>query len=156
MCMRAPSLVEPGTRVTGPVSSVDLTPTILGLLGFDLDPMNFDGVNALEPLPADRRTYFSGWMQQGPVGFVRGDSKYVYDPEHDRVMLYRLGADPLEMNGLELPEGEAEKLSTEIIEWRRNTIFKLDDDADGYTPLFDSWLCKWNGRRSTVKYEQGK
>ena len=156
MCMRAPSLVEPGTRVTGPVSSMDLTPTILGLLGFDLDPMGFDGVNALEPLPEDRRIYFSGWMQQGPVGFVRGDSKYIYDPEHNRVMLYRLGADPLELRGLELPEGEAEKLSGEIIEWRRNTIFRLDDDADGHTPLFDSWLCKWNGRRSTVKYEQGK
>ncbi len=156
MCLRAPFLVKPGTRITEPVGSVDLTPTILGLLGFDIGLMDFDGVNALEPIPENRRVYFSGWMQQGPVGFIQGDRKFVYDPQHGKVTLYRLGADPLELAGLDLPQGEAERLSGEIIEWRRNTIFRLDDDAEGHTVLFDSWLCKWNGRRSTVKYEQGK
>ena len=156
MCMRAPFLIEPGTRITQPVSSVDLTPTILDLLGCDISAIDFDGANALEALPEGRRVYFSGWMQQGPAGFVQGDRKFVYDPEHTRVALYRLGADPLELSGLELPEGEAQRLSEEIVTWRRNTIFHLNEDSSGQTILFDSWLCKWDGRVSAVKHAKGK
>lgn len=157
-CLRAPFLVEPGMRITEPVGSVDLTPTILGLLGFDIEPMCFDGMNVLRPLPKDRKVYFSGWMQQGPSGFVQQDRKFVYDPVHrGSVMLYRLDTDPLELYGLELPPGEAQRLSTEIINWRRNTIFRLDQTESGQTVLYDAWLCKWwNGRESKVRRDEGK
>lgn len=146
MCMRAPYLIEPGTRVTGPVTSMDLTPTILGVLGFDIDAMGFDGVNALDPLPKDRRTYFSGWMQQGPGGFVQGNRKYVYDPAHGGVSLYRLDADPLELTDTDLPPEEAQQLTREIGDWRRGTIFRIDQTDAGTTTLFDSWHCKWSRR----------
>ncbi len=157
-CLRAPFLVEPGTRVTEPVGSVDVTPTILGLLGFDIEPMSFDGLNVLQPLPKDRKVYFSGWMQQGPSGFIQQDRKFVYDPvQRGSVMLYRLNTDPLELSGLELPVGEAQRLSAEIITWRRNTIFRLDQTESGHTTLYDAWLCKWwNGRESKVKRAEGK
>jgi arylsulfatase A-like enzyme len=157
-CLRAPFLVEPGTRVTEPVGSVDLAPTLLGLLGFDIERMHFDGLNALRPLPQGRKVYFSGWMQQGPAGFVQQDRKYVYDPvQRGSVMLYRLNADPLELSGLELPPGEAQRLSTEIINWRKSSIFRLDQAESGHTTLYDAWLCKWwNGRESKVKREEGK
>jgi len=153
MCMRAPYLIEPGTRITGPVTSMDLTPTILGLLGFDIGPMGFDGVNALKPLPRDRRTYFSGWMQQGPAGFIQQDSKFVYDPAHGGVSLYHLNSDPLELSGADLPQERAQQLSQEIGDWRRSTIFRLDQEDTGNTTLFGSWYCKWNKHRrgSTVK-----
>jgi phosphoglycerol transferase MdoB-like AlkP superfamily enzyme len=153
MCMRAPYLIEPGTHVTGPVTSMDLTPTILGVLGFDIEAMGFDGVNALEPLPKDRRTYFSGWMQQGPAGFIQQDSKFVYDPAHGGVSLYHLNSDPLELSDTDLPPEQAQQLSREIGDWRRSTIFRLDQKEVGYTTLFGSWYCKWNkhSRDSTVK-----
>ncbi|MBN1507163.1 MAG: sulfatase-like hydrolase/transferase [Sedimentisphaerales bacterium] len=147
MCMRAPFLIEPGTRITGPVNSMDVTPTILGLLGFDIDPMHFDGVNALRPLPADRKVYFSCWMQQGPTGFIQQDSKYIYDPEHDSVTLYRLSTDPLELSGFELPKDEAQRLTREIIQWRRDTIFRIDQRETGHTTLYDCWYNKWNARK---------
>lgn len=152
LCIRAPYLIQPGRRITAPVSSVDLTPTILSLLGFDTDAMDFDGSDVLGPLPEERKVYFSGWMQQGPAGFVRGDTKIVYDPEHAIVKMYRLDTDPLELFGLELPEQEAQRLSEEIIQWRRNTIFRLHQDDAGQQRLFDSWVCKWNWRVSTVRY----
>ncbi len=156
MCIRAPCLIEPGSRVSSAVSSVDLAPTILGLMGFETGPMNFDGHNALEPLPPDRRVYLSGWMQQGPAGFIRGDVKFVYDPENTTVKVFHLGTDPLELNGMELPTAEAQELSRQIMEWRRNTIFSIDEDARGETTLFGSWQSKWTGRRSKVKYITGK
>jgi hypothetical protein len=154
MCMRAPYLIEPGLRVSGPVNSMDLTPTILGLLGFDIGPMNFDGVNALQPLPEDRKVPFACWMQQGPTGFIQQDSKFVYDPEHNTVSRYHLNVDPLELSGDELPKDQAQRLTQEIMQWRRGTIFRLDQEEAGHTTLFGSWLCKWNkrSRDSWVKY----
>ena len=153
MCVRAPFLVEPGKRVDAPVSSIDLAPTLLSLLGFETDGMPLDGVNALGPLPEDRKVFFSGWMQQGPAGFISNGDKVVYDPEQGTVTLYRLRADPLELAGLELPDGHAERLSSEIVEWRRNTIFRLHQEDTGQQLLFGSWLSKWNGRVSTVRYQ---
>jgi hypothetical protein len=152
MCLRAPGLIEPGTRVTAPVSSVDLAPTILDLLGFETTPMAFDGSNALGPLPPDRRVFLAGWMQQGPAGYVQNDKKFVYDPDNGRVRVFHLGVDPLELNGIDLPQAEAAELSRQIMEWRRNTIFKVNEDAKGQTTLFGSWQSKWAGRRSKIKY----
>jgi arylsulfatase A-like enzyme len=152
LVLRAPFLVEGGRRVTAPVSSVDLTPTILTLLGFETEAIGFDGSDALGPLPAERKVYFSGWMQQGPAGFVEGTDKVIYEPEQGTVTLYRLATDPLELNGLELPEEKAQRLQEEIVAWRRNTIFRVDQVDTGQQVLFGSWRCKWTGRETSVKY----
>lgn len=152
MCLRAPGLIDPGTRITVPVNSVDLAPTILGLLGFDTESMAFDGFNAMEPMPPDRTVYLAGWMQQGPAGFIQGDKKVVYDPEDDRVQIFHLNVDPLELSGVEVGEPEADRLARQIVDWRRSTIFKLDEDAKGQTTLFGTWQSKWTGRQSRVKY----
>ena len=155
LCLRAPLLVEPGTRITAPVSSMDLTPTILGLLGFEVDGMGFDGADALGALPKDRKLYFSGWMHQGPAGFVQGDRKFIYSPDRDSVMMYCLNTDPLELAGIELPEAEAEKISGEIMAWRKGTIFRPETGRTGNTELFGSWLWKDNGRVSRMKNAEG-
>jgi len=156
MCVRAPFLIEPGTRITGPVSSTDLTPTILGLLGFDTSGMAFDGVDVLRPLPEDRRLYFSGWMQEGPAGFIQGDCKFIYDPDRNTVTMYRLKADPLELAGVELSKAEARQVSSEIVAWRKTTIFRPEANRTTNVELFGSWLWKGNGRVSKIKYVEGK
>ena len=152
MCIRAPLLIDAGRQVDLPVSSVDLAPTILDLLGFHVDPLGFDGDNALGPLPLDRKVYFAGWMQQGPSGFVQDGNKFVYYPEHNRVSLFRLRTDPLELQRFDLPEYVAKEFSQEIIQWRKDTIFRIDQERTGQMLLFDSWLCRWNNRISSVRY----
>jgi arylsulfatase A-like enzyme len=154
MCLRAPLLVEPGRVIDSPVSSVDLTPTILSLLGTNIETLGFDGSDALAPLRADRKVYFAGWMQQGPSGFIQADRKFVYDPEHGTVRLYRLKTDPLELSPFDLPQYVAQAMSREIVQWRRDTIFRLDQAETGQQTLFGSWLIKWNGRISSVKYRE--
>jgi arylsulfatase A-like enzyme len=151
LCLRAPHLIDAGRRITAPVSSLDVTPMLLGLLGFDAGAMGFDGVDALRPLPADRRVYFSGWMHQGPAGFVQGDRKYVYDPERETVTMYGLKSDPLEHEGTGLSQQEGEKISGAIAAWRRSTIFRSEVDDDRSAELFDAWLWKPNGRVSRLK-----
>ncbi len=86
----APFLAESGAKVTEPVSSIDVTPTLLALLGVDVGNANFDGVNALGEIPKNRKVYFSGWMQQGPAGFVQGDRKFIYNPTDKTVSVYGL------------------------------------------------------------------
>ena len=150
--MRAPFLVDPATKVAEPVSSVDLAPTLLALLGFDINTADFDGVNALRRLPDDRKVYFSGWMQQGPAGFVKGNHKFIYNPANKVVSVYDLSADPLELVRRELSEQQGRKVADEIIAWRKNSIIRLDQERTGKKTLFGRWLCRWNNRVCSAKY----
>ena len=150
-CLRAPFLIETGVRITEPVSSVDLTPTLLGLLGFETESVGFDGVNVLKPGAEDRRVYFSGWMQEGPAGFVEGDRKFIYNPTNKTTCIYNLSTDPKELERIELPEQQDNRLADEIIEWRKKTVFRLDQYRTGKKELFNRWICRWTDRVSSTK-----
>jgi len=150
-CLRAPFLAETGVRITEPVSSVDLTPTLLGLLGFETESVGFDGVDVLKPGAEDRRVYFSGWMQEGPAGFIEGDRKFIYNPTNKTTCIYDLSADPKELERIELPEQQANKLADEIIEWRRSTVFRLEQKRTGKQELFNRWICRWTDRVASTK-----
>ena len=151
-CLRAPFLVEPGVKVAEPVSSVDLTPTLLGLLGFETETVGFDGVNALGSIPEGRKVYFSGWMQEGPAGFVQGERKFIYNPANRTAGVYDIGTDPLELVRIEPPEQQVQKIADEIVAWRKSTIFQLDQKRSGRKVLFDRWLCRWTNRVCSAKY----
>ena len=150
-CLRAPFLVETGVKITEPVSSIDLTPTLLGLLGFETESAGFDGADLLKPVPQDRRVYFSGWMQEGPAGFIEGDRKFIYNPTNKTTCIYNLSADPKELERIELPEQQANRLAGEIIEWRKSTVFRLDQQRTGKKELFNRWICRWTDRVSSTK-----
>ena len=151
-CLRAPFLVEPGIKVAEPVSSVDLTPTLLELLGFETEAVGFDGVNVLGSIPADRKVYFSGWMQEGPAGFIRGERKFIYNPTDKTVCVYDISTDPLELDRLELSEEHAQRIVDEIVAWRKSTIFMIDQQRTGKKVLFGRWLCRWTNRICSAKY----
>ncbi len=151
-CIRAPFLIDPGTKVEKPVSSVDLTPTLLSLLGFRTEESIFDGINVLGDIPDGRKVFFSGWMQEGPAGFVQGNRKVIYNPTDKIVYLYDLKTDPFELIKKEIPEQEAAEISGEITAWRQSTILKIEQVRAGRKILFDNWLCSWNNRDSSAKY----
>jgi len=153
-CLRAPFLVEPGSKITHPVSSVDLTPTLLGLLGLETESAGFDGLNVLGEVPADRKVYFSGWMQEGPTGFVQGNRKFVYHPTERTACSYDLEADPLELVRVELDEQQMQKVADEITAWRKETVFKPNQMRTGKKVLFDRWQCRWTNRVSSAKYKK--
>jgi len=140
-------------KITEAVSSIDVTPTLLSVLGFSIKEGDFDGANTLDNIAANRAVYFSGWLQESPSGFVRAgprgtSRKFIYYPSSGAVAAYDLAADPMELNGSELAKGEAEKLSAQIIRWRRESIFRIDRNAEGERILFGHWLCRWKGRIS--------
>jgi arylsulfatase A-like enzyme len=155
-CLRAPFMVDPGLRITEPVSSVDLTPTLLALLGFETETAGFDGVNALGLIPDSREVYFSGWMREGPAGFVKDDRKFIYNPTDKTTCVYNLSSDPLELVRIELPEQQAQRIAGEIDAWRKSTVFRLYQQRNGKKVLFDHWFCHWNNRVSSAKYQRNR
>ena len=152
-CLRAPFLVEPGSKIREPVSSVDLTPTLLSMLGLDVEKARFDGIDALSPISEDRRVYFSGWMQEGPAGYVQNNRKFVYNPIHKKTSIYNLSTDPRELIEIEVSESQARSIADDIMTWRKNTIFQIDQDTNGSKKLFDKWFCRWTQRVSSAKYD---
>lgn len=153
-CLRVPFSAEPGRKITKPVSSVDLTPTLMGLLGFETAPACFDGIDALGALPEGRKVYFSGWMREGPAGFVQGNRKFVYYPTEKTASLYDLQSDPLEKARVELSEQQVREVIDEMVTWRTNTVFRAAQVAAGRRVLFDRWLCRWTDRVCSAKYKR--
>ncbi|MDD5380550.1 MAG: LTA synthase family protein [Phycisphaerae bacterium] len=151
-CLRAPFLIQPKTEVTCPISSVDLAPTLLALLGFDTQTLRLDGANALGPIPDDRTVYFSGWLSQSPTGFVKANRKFIYYPANKMVSVYDLSADPLELSPAELPNQQGREIADDLVAWREGTIFVLGRQQAGKKTLFDTWLCRWNNRVASAKY----
>ena len=144
--LRSPQGVAPGTRIDRPVSSVDVTPTILALLGFDPRAGSFDGADAMAPLPEDRRIFFSGWVPEGPAGYLIGDRKVIYNPAVQEVSVYDLARDPGEINGLILEADQARQIVNDIVAWRKSTLFRPLQDPRGRRIVFDRWQCRWAGR----------
>jgi len=152
-CLRAPALVKPATKVTQLVSSIDLTPTLLALLGLETEAADFDGLNALGLLPSDRKVYFSCWLNQGHAGFIKDNRKFIYDPSSETLFAYDLNTDPFELAAVELPSEQTRRIiKQQIVGWRKNSIFRLQQPHTGKRTLFENWLCRWNNRVSSSKY----
>ncbi len=154
--IRAPSLVQAGRKVDAAVSSIDLTPTQLALLGFDTGSAGFDGLDVLGTVPADRRVYFSGWIRESPAGFIDKGRKFIYNPTAAVVTVYDLRIDPFETERLELSGQQVQEIATEIGNWRTDSIFKVGRQRTGESVFFGSWHCRWEGRVCSAKYRRGQ
>lgn len=172
--IRAPAVITEAQKITEPVSSIDFTPTLLGILGVKTANLDFDGKDVLarlrqgfplrkkatagqdggqaESMP-DRKVYFAGWLEQSPVGFVKGDKKYIYNPVSKAALFFNLAEDPCELNAIPLNEEQADKLGTELFDFRKKSLFKLEKQS-GKEWLFDDWKCRWTGRFSSAKLKK--
>ncbi len=98
--MRCGQRLSGGVNVDRPVSLVDLTPTVLSLLGVEAPP-GLDGVDLTQPADATRPLYAETCALEAgfaPLRAVRkGSMKYVYGPIPE---LFDLSKDPLEETNL--------------------------------------------------------
>lgn len=153
-CIRAPSLIKPSTKISNAVGSVDLTPTLLSLLGFDTHAAGFDGINVLGYIPTDRKVYFTAWMQEGPAGYIQNGHKFVYDKLHKSTFSYNLLTDPGELSRIDLPQEQADEIAGRIINWRKNTLCSISQKQNDSMTVYGEWCCKWTGRTMTAKFQQ--
>ena len=144
--LRSPAGIRPGTRIDTPVSSIDVAPTLLTLLGFDIQAGQFHGLNALGPIPPNRKVYFSGWVPAGPAGYIVGDQKVIYDSSINEAIRYDLSLDPGELNPRVLSADQTDRVAEEVIGWRKETLFNPNQLERGKRSLFGVWQCRWTGR----------
>jgi arylsulfatase A-like enzyme len=154
--IRAPGIIDPATKVTDPVSSIDMTPTILKLLSFDTTKAGFDGLDVLGDIAKERKVFFTGWMQQGSAGYMLKNRKFIYDYANKRGFYYDLNNDNTESDRTDLPEEKEIQITSQITKWRKNTIFGTARQTNGKTILYEKWQCKWNNRTAIAKYIQEK
>ncbi len=150
--IRWPGHVQPGTIVPQQRSVMDVTPTILELLGIDVSQAGFDGLNALSPDLPPRRLMFFGWNLSNPAGFVRGSEKQVYWPALDVAYRFDLEKDPLEEKPVVLPEEVAHALRDEIMSMRRNYAIRFDSRRYRHLILYDNWLTSSLGNKAWCYY----
>jgi len=149
--IRAPLLLEPGVKISAPTTSIDFTPTLLSLMGFDIAGGGFNGIDAMTDVPEDRRVYFFGWLQESPSGYVESGRKYIYYPINRTVFVHDLRRDPREISGTELTEPLTKLVANTLSQLRRRMFIKLERES-GTKVLFGRWHCRWNSRVATAKY----
>ncbi|MDD5011912.1 MAG: hypothetical protein PHQ00_07300, partial [Phycisphaerae bacterium] len=150
--------IQRGRKVNFSTSSLDVTPTLLNLMGFDISRGTFDGVNALGKISPDRRIYFSTWMDNGPTGYISGVKKLMYDPTNEQVVKFNLSQDTAELAGQLFEQDKLQDFQkdiTEILDWQRRTFIELAPvKIEKYQRIFDDWLCQTNSREPKAIYDK--
>ena len=129
--MRWPALIEAGTRVATPVSSLDILPTAIAAAGQPLPTdVELDGHSLLPMFVGSAEVAHARfvWRNYPTVAVRKGDMKLI-KPHQDapgRGFLYDLAVDPREQNDLssQRPDVVA-SLEAEIEDWRTITTEPL-------------------------------
>jgi arylsulfatase A-like enzyme len=127
LLLRLPGRLPAGVRIAEQVELIDLLPTVLDLLGIDVDAAEFQG-HTLEPLisgspsPSEARPAFSETARLANLKTIRfKDWKYIHDFDSNHGELYRIDLDPEERNDLAPRHPDrADRMRIRLIDWLQN------------------------------------
>jgi phosphoglycerol transferase MdoB-like AlkP superfamily enzyme len=156
--IKSPQLIKKPVKIDHLVSGIDVTPTLLGLLGFDTEKGSFDGINAFKVNTSDRKLFFSTWTNNGPVGFIAKQQKFIYDPTNEMVIKFDLSEDPDESEGkfiLKKNPEDQKPIISQVLKWQREVSIDFQPDGvEKYQRIFDNWLCQTNNREPRAIYDK--
>ena len=114
-----PERFQDGERVEGLSNQIDILPTVLDMLGYEVEGGEYPGFSLLRPLPEDRTHFSSCITDRKCMASIRGDEKYVYHYDDQPDEVFDLSEDPLETNDLadRYTSGELESRRRELLEW---------------------------------------
>ncbi len=150
--IRWPGHVPAGTRYDWPCSQLDVAPTLLTLLGFDVSAAGFDGRDALTASDPARRLYFSSWYPGSPSGYVEAGHKFVYWPQGGRVFAFDLAGDPLEREGVTVEGPAREQVIADVLSWTRASYLSFPATRFRKQFLYDHWWAFSSGRYGRAYY----
>lgn len=141
LIVRMPGVVPAGKRLDTPAQLVDVTPTILPLLGFSLKGSPFQGGDLFSLRPDAPRRLFAvaaKLFTREPIriAMIDGSRKFVLWPETGRQALYDLEADAEESrNLLAGPDADGRAGAKDVPElaaelrawWKKNDRLRADD-----------------------------
>jgi arylsulfatase A-like enzyme len=111
-----PKRFENGERVEGPSSHIDVLPTVLDMLGYEVKDGKYPGYSLLHPLPQDRTLRFSCISDPKCLASIKGNEKYIYHYKERPEEVFDLSKDPLEKRNL------AEEYGKEELDERRGDL----------------------------------
>jgi hypothetical protein len=117
LVVSAPGVVPGRMRVPGLASHIDITPTVLDLLGLPADA----GHQGLSLLRAGRQTvHFFADASLGLLGLRHGRWKYIYETDTGRSRLFDLDADPSELTNVADRQPDlVREYEREVVGWGR-------------------------------------
>jgi len=147
-----PGHIEAGQNERRLCSQLDVAPTILKLLGFDISKAGFEGEDALMLPSAKRRLFFSSVAPDSPAGFTEGDRKVVYWPILGKVFEYDLKSDPNENKAMVVDSVEAEQIKKDIVSWRDRTQMGIGPKQCANQFVFSHWQIFSAGQKAWAYY----
>jgi len=117
-----------------PANHMDIPPTIIDLLNFDVVNGKYPGSSVLG-VPDGRTLYFNCRPDLLCMASTKGYEKYIYHYGKQPEEFYDLRRDPLEKNNLadEMPERELKQRREDLIEWRARSAATFDEAPEKTT-----------------------
>jgi lipoteichoic acid synthase len=113
-----PKRFEGGERIKGPAHHLDIAPTIVDMLGYEVVGGEYPGSTLLN-LPEDRSLFFGCRPDMLSAARIEGHQKYIYHFGNQQDEYYDLRKDPLEKSNLIGKAGkrELDRFRSEVLAW---------------------------------------
>ncbi len=140
LIIHAPGMFESGQRVKGLSNETDIVPTLLEMLGYDLQGEEYPGYSLLHEPPEDRTLRFNCISERKCLASIKGNEKYIYHYDNQPEEVFDLSADPLEEHNLagEYSKEDLDKRREDLLAWRSsvNTVYEsaATNSQGGGTP----------------------
>jgi lipoteichoic acid synthase len=120
LLIHAPGWFEGGERAKGLSNQTDIVPTVLEMLGYNVQDGHYPGYSLLHPLPEDRTLRFSCITEHKCLASIKGSEKYIYHYGDQPDEIFDLSNDPLEEHNLagERSAEELYRLREDLLAWR--------------------------------------
>ena len=118
LIIHEPGRFDGGVRIPGPAHHLDLAPTIVDMLGYEVVDGEYPGRTLLR-LPEDRTLFFGCRPDLLSVARIQGHRKYIYHFGNRPEEYYDLKKDPLEKNNLisKVSRREQDQFRSELLAW---------------------------------------
>jgi arylsulfatase A-like enzyme len=120
MLIHDPKRFQSGERVEELSSQIDILPTVLDVLGYEVRNGQYPGYSLLRQIPEDRTLNFSCITNRKCLASLKGDEKYIHHYNNEPDELFDLSEDPSEEQNLasEWSKVELDERRQNLLRWR--------------------------------------
>lgn len=113
-------------RIDTPISQIDIVPTLLDRLNFQIVDGAFPGY-ILTKSPEDRRVFAYCWYERRCMASISKNNKFIDHFDRMPVEFFALDKDPLEKENIPLNPLISEQYYQELVTWRANVLGMYQD-----------------------------